>query len=111
MYLHWPTAILSDDLVGDGSSRHGGGLIADLRQLGNVAVRNRARVLSPNETLARRIRARLRRHLLRLGFQTDAHGNLQRPADSKASVRSLHRLQRLERLRENELFLRRCARS
>lgn len=44
-----------------------------------------------------------------LGFQIDSLGNLQAPADTKAAVRFLHRLQRIERLRENDAFLRRRA--
>lgn len=67
--------------------------------------------LSPEATLKRRVRA----HLRTLGFTKDALGHLVAPISSKESIRTLHRVQRRERLRIQREFvkdhfksLRRC---
>lgn len=57
---------------------------------------------SPEAILKRRVRS----HLQRLGFARDSDGALQAPADSKESIRALHRIQRREGLAKQKPFLR-----
>ena len=64
-----------------------------------------ARILSASALLERRIRTRLEKHLIRLGFERELDGSLRPPSSTKDSIRSLHRLQRVERLRENQGWL------
>ena len=73
------------------------------------AARRRTRtatILSASALLERRIRTRLEKHLIRLGFERELDGSLRPPSSSKDSIRSLHLLQRVERLRENQSWLR-----
>lgn len=49
------------------------------------------------QNLERRIKKKLRSHLLELGFNNDSHGKLIKPASDKASIRQCHLAQRLER--------------
>ena len=52
-----------------------------------------------------RIKRRLRQHLANLGFTKDENGALVLPDASKATVRTLHRKQREDKLAENEAFV------
>jgi hypothetical protein len=56
-------------------------------------------------TLEARIKRRLRRHLAALGFTKDENGALVLPDASKATIRTLHRKQREDKLAENEAFI------
>ncbi len=67
--------------------------------------REEARILQATRPLEKRIRSDLKRHLLVLGFRRGKDGSILVPSTSKDSIRALHRLQRVERLRENESFI------
>lgn len=52
-----------------------------------------------------RIKRHLRKHLLTLGFQRARDGTLVLPDSGKDTIRSLHRAQRNDKLRENRAFV------
>jgi Domain of unknown function (DUF4338) len=52
-----------------------------------------------------RLKRKLRRHLASLGFQRAEDGSLVLPNSDKETVRSLHRMQRKEKLAENKKFI------
>ena len=62
-------------------------------------------ILTPADVLERRIRRKLGRHLLLLGFERETNGALRLASASKDHIRDLHRLQRMDRLRKNADFL------
>jgi hypothetical protein len=51
------------------------------------------------------LKRRVRRHLHRVGFKRDAHGDLYLPADSKEAIRAAHQLQREARSIKQKEFL------
>lgn len=56
-------------------------------------------------TLEARIKRRLRKHLSDLGFEKSNDGALVLPGEGKDIIRSLHRQQRDEKVRENSTFI------
>jgi len=64
-----------------------------------------ASVLLATQVLERKIRSHLKRHLLLLGFEREEDGSLKVPSNSKESIRALHRIQRIDRLKENQGFI------
>jgi hypothetical protein len=74
-------------------------------EFGLQVTRRPTRVLSPTVVLERRIRSKLQRHLLLLGFETRRDGSLSPVSQSKDSIRALHAAQRVERLQADEAFL------
>ena len=61
----------------------------------------------PLLSLEAKIKRSLRRHLRELGFSRDRDGMLRPPGDSKDCLRSLHRMQRAEKIRNEGSFLNR----
>lgn len=59
----------------------------------------------PALSLEARLKRNIRRHLKSLGFQKRPDGSLERPAQDKSTVRSLHQEQRKAVLREHRDFL------
>ena len=59
----------------------------------------------PLLTLESRIKRNLRNHLRKIGFVKDSNGMLNPPKDNKKTIRKIHSLQRIERLKENSEFL------
>ncbi len=51
------------------------------------------------------LKRKVRRHLQRVGFKRDEHGDLYLPADSKEAIRAAHQLQREERSTKQKDFL------
>ena len=64
-----------------------------------------ASVLQPTKTLERRIRFKLKQHFMALGFTFGEDGTLQLAGATKDAIRSVHEAQRIERLQENDQFL------
>src|SRR5882724_3181762 len=62
-------------------------------------------VTIPLLTLEARIKRQLRLHLHALGFVRSEGGTLSLPSDDKESIRTLHRMQRSERLRTEASFI------
>lgn len=88
------------------SSDHSGRDFTILGEEGSALQPRRTKELSLL-ALESRIKRELRVHMRTLGFIRSANGELRPPDDSKESLRSLHRLQREERLAQEGRFIER----